>query len=409
MLLCLATGINAQAVKTGSRSGDWPQWGGPSRDFTSPSTGLASTWPEGGPRRLWSRELGDGYSAIAAEGGRLYTMYRRGENEVAVALDATTGKTVWEYAYAAPFTKDYDMSNGPGPHATPLVVGDLVFTSGATSRLYALDKRTGRPVWSRDLIREFNGTIRPNGYSCSPLAYRDLVIMQVGGKGSALLALRQKDGSEVWRQGDYRNSTSSPIIINLDGEEQLVAFLYGEVVGLRPASGEVLWSHAHETDYGLNTSTPVWGAENLLFLSSGYNGGSRVLRLTKQEGKTLVEEVWFHRLMRVHFGNCIRIGDRVYGSSGDFGPAPLTAIDIRTGRIAWRDRSLGRASILYADGRFILLDEDGHLALAQPTPTGLQIQARTQLLSRVAWTAPTLVGKTLYVRDRRQILALDLG
>jgi outer membrane protein assembly factor BamB len=403
LLIVLAFGGSAGAQS------DWPQWGGPRRDFTVAVTGLAGKWPEGGPRQLWRRPLGDGYSAIAVEGNRLYTMYRRGDDEVAIALDATTGKTIWEYSYTAPFTKDYDMSNGPGPHATPLVVGDLVFTSGATSKLHALNKRTGRLVWSHDLIKEFNGTIRPNGYSCSPLAYQDLILMQVGGAGSALVALRQSDGTVVWRKGDFKNSTSSPIIINVDGEEQLVAFMYGEIIGVRPATGDLLWSHPHETDFGLNTSMPIWGPDNLLFVSSGYNGGSRVIKLSRKDGKTVVEEQWFHRLMRVHFGNCIRVGDRIYGSSGDFGPAPLTAVDIKTGKIVWRDRSLGRASLIYADNHFILLDEDGQLALATPTQTGLEIQSKVQLLSKVAWTVPTLAGRTLYIRDRGQILALALG
>lgn len=392
-----------------AQSNDWPQWGGPRRDFTVPGVKIAGAWPEGGPKRLWSRALGDGYSAIVAEGDRLYTMYRRGDEEVAVALDAASGKTLWEYAYAAPFTRDYDMSNGPGPHATPLIAGDLIFTAGATSRLHAIEKRTGRPVWSRDLVRDFSGTLRPNGYSSSPLAYRDLVIVQVGGEGSAVVALRQRDGAIAWRKGSFRNSTSSPILIDVDGEEQIVAFLYGEVVGLSPQSGELLWSHAHVTDYGLNTSTPVWGADNLLFISSGYNGGSRVLKLERRAGRTEVKEVWFHRLMRVHFGNCVRVGDIVYGSSGDFGPAPFTAVDIRTGKIVWRDRSIARASFIYADGRFIILDEDGRLALATPTPTGLQIHSKVELLARVAWTGPTLAGRRLYIRDRKQILALDLG
>jgi outer membrane protein assembly factor BamB len=185
--------------------------------------------------------------------------------------------------------------------------------------------------------------------------------------------------------------------------------MYGEIIGVRPATGDLLWSHPHETDFGLNTSMPIWGPDNLLFVSSGYNGGSRVVKLTRKDGKTIVEEQWFHRLMRVHFGNCIRVGDRIYGSSGDFGPAPLTAVDIKTGKIVWRDRSLGRASLIYADNHFILLDEDGQLALATPTQTGLEIQSKVQLLSKVAWTVPTLAGRTLYIRDRGQILALALG
>jgi outer membrane protein assembly factor BamB len=336
-------------------------------------------------------------------------MYRQGEREVIIALDATTGKTLWEHGYEAPFSKEYDMSNGPGPHSTPLIAGDYIFAAGATGKLHCLRKQDGKPVWSHDLINVFKGTLRVNGYSCSPLAYKDTVIMMVGGKGAALIAFNQKDGSVVWKKHDFQNSTSSPIIINVDGQDQLVAFMYSEIVGIEPGGGDLLWSHRHPTDYGLNTSTPVWGDDNLLFVSSGYNGGSRVLKLSKKDGVTSLEEVWAHRLMRVHFGNCIRVGDFVYGSSGDFGPAPFTAINIKTGRIAWRDRSITRASFIFADGRFIVLDEDGHLTLAVPTPEGLKIQARTELLTKVSWTVPTLAGKTLYIRDRGKIMALDLG
>jgi hypothetical protein len=153
---------------------------------------------------------------------------------------------------------------------------------------------------------------------------------------------------------------------------------------------------------------PVWGEDNLLFTSSGYDGGSRVVKLTKNGSKTSVEPVWANKLMRIHFGNAIRIGDYVYASSGDFGPAPFTAVDIRTGQVIWRNRGVGRATGVLADQRFILLDEDGNLALATPTPEGLTINSKIQLLTNSAWTVPSLAGTTLYVRDRKTLMALDL-
>jgi hypothetical protein len=112
--------------------------------------------------------------------------------------------------------------------------------------------------------------------------------------------------------------------------------------------------------------------------------------------------------MRVHFGTCIRVGDYVYGSSGDFGPAPFTAVNVKTGRIAWRDRSFTRASFVFADGRFIILDEDGHLLLASLTPEGLKVHSRVELLTSLSWTPPTLAGAMLYVRDRKNLMAFDL-
>lgn len=401
-LLCVRGGT------TLAQSADWSQWGGPNRNFKSPATGLATSWPSTGPRKLWSRELGEGFSSISVEGGKLFTMYRKGEQELVVALDAATGKTLWEYCYDASFSKEYDMSNGPGPHATPLITGDLVFAAGATGKLHCLNKQTGKPVWSHDLIKEFNATLRVNGYSCSPIAYKNTVVMMVGGQGHALIAFNQKDGAIAWKKNDYKNSTSSPIIINVDGQNQLVAFMFGEIIGIDPDNGDLLWSHPHETDFGLNTSTPVWGNDNLLFVSSGYNGGSRVLKLSRANGKTSVEELWSHRLMRVHFGTCIRIGDYVYGSSGDFGPAPFTAVNVKTGKIASRDRSFTRANFVFADGHFIILDEDGYLTLAAPTPEGIKVNSKVELLHSLSWTPPTIAGTTLYIRDRKNVMALDL-
>ena len=149
-MLCSLVLASTTAVIAQSK--DWSQWGGPQRNFKSSITGLATTWPAAGPRRLWERELGDGFSAIAAEDGKLFTMYRKGEQEVVVALDAASGKTLWEYGYAAPFWKQQDMSNGPGPHAMPLVLGGFVFTTGATGKLHCLNKKTGQTVWSHDLF-----------------------------------------------------------------------------------------------------------------------------------------------------------------------------------------------------------------------------------------------------------------
>jgi len=387
---------------------DWPQWGGPRRDFTAAAATLAETWPEAGPRRIWQRPLGDGYSAISVVASRLFTMYRRGDEDVVVALDAATGATVWEQADAAPFSAEYDMSHGPGPHATPLVSGGRVFAAGATGVLSALDQASGRLLWRHDLVREFGVAPRPNGYACSPLAFGDTVIVFVGGTDHAVVAFRQHDGSVAWHSGDFRNSASSPLLIDVDGEPQLVAFLYEEVAGLDPRDGRLLWRQPHVTEFGLNVSLPLWGDDGLLFISAAYGGGSRVLRVTRVGDHTGVEELWHSRLMRIHFGNALRLGDFVIASSGDFGPAPLTAIDVHTGQVLWRNRSLARASLLRAGERVILLDEDGQLALASATRAGLELHTRTQLFDGLSWTVPTLDGAVLYARDRKSIVALDL-
>lgn len=387
---------------------DWLQWGGPNRDFTSSAKGLAARWPETGPRQLWSRPLGAGHSAVIANGNTLYTMYSQGEQEFVIALAADTGKTIWEHKYESPHA-GLDYEYGAGPHSTPLVIGDLLYTVGSRGQVFALDKKTGKVAWSHDLWKEYDGTKMGRGYSCSPLAYKNTVILTLGGAGQTLIAFNQKDGSVAWKNATLDMSPSSPILINVDGQDQLIAFLGKVVAGIDPNNGNLLWSHPHVTEWGLNISMPVWGSDNLLFISSAYSGGSRVLRLKQQGGKTTAEELWFHRRMRVHHGTIVRIGDYVYGSSGDFGPAFFAAVNVKTGEMPYQDRTFPKTNFVLADGKFIILDEDGNLALATASPTELKVISKVSVLKNLAWTVPTLVGTKLYLRDRRTITALDLS
>jgi len=186
-------------------------------------------------------------------------------------------------------------------------------------------------------------------------------------------------------------------------------FLGKVVAGLDPNNGNLLWSHPHVTEWGLNITMPVWGDDNLLFISSAYSGGSRVLKLTQKDGKTTAEELWFHKQLRIHHGTAILVGDHVYGSSGDFGPAFFAAVNVKTGDVLYRDRSFPKTTFVLADGKFIILDEDGNLALATASPVGLKVISKASIMKNLAWTVPTLVGTKLYLRDRRTIAALDLG
>ena len=399
-LLCFCVETQAQA--------EWPQWGGPSRDFVSKSKGLAASWTATGPRRLWSRPLGQGHSSILVDGDTLYTMYSQGEQETVIALAAGTGKTVWEHKYDAP-TAGIDYEYGLGPHATPLLVGDLLYTVGSVGKLHALDKKTGKVVWTVDLYKDLGGRKMGRGYSCSPLAYKNTIILTLGGEGQTLVALNQKDGKVAWKNQTLDLSPASPIIINVNGQDQMVAFMGKVIAGIDPNNGELLWSHPHVTDWGLNISTPVWGSDNLLFLSSAYSGGSRVLKLTRSQGKTTATELWFNNRLRVHHSTAIRIGDYVYASSGDFGPAFFAAVNVKTGEVAFQDRSFPKSNFIYADGKLIILDEDGNLALATVSPAGLKVISKVSLMKNLAWTVPTLVGTKLYVRDRQTIAAVDLS
>jgi outer membrane protein assembly factor BamB len=420
--LVLAAAVAAALVAVGPAGGattaDWLQWGGPGRNFMPETTGLASSWPSGGPRRLWSRALGEGHSAILAEGARIYTMYRpigtssaggRSQQEVVAALDAATGKTVWEFAYSSP-TSGLDFSQGAGPHSTPLIAGNRIWATSTRKELFALDKANGARVWSHDFMKEYGASSPGRGYACSPILYNGTIIVSVGGRGQAMAAFNRETGALVWKAGDFEESPASPLLIDVDGQPQLVVFAGDRVAGVDPDSGRVLWHVPHKTDWGLNISTPSWSpADHVLFVSSAYGTGSRAIELRQAAGTTMVAEKWFSNRMRVHIGTIIRLGDYAYASSGDFGPSFLSAVDLKTGRIVWQDRSFSRAQLLYADGKLIILDEDGNLGLATISPQGLNVLSRAQVLSNIAWTPPTLAGTTLYVRDRKNIAAFNLG
>ena len=297
----LTVGLCALSSAPAARqsSADWPQWGGPGRNFVSTSTGLASTWPANGPRRLWSRALGEGHSAITVEGGRLFTMYRplgllamvrRSQEEVVTAIDAAAGKTIWEYKFTSP-TDGVNFSEGAGPHSTPLVTADRVFAVGSRKELMALNKANGQLVWSHDMIKEYAAGSPDRGYAPSPVLHGEMVIVPMGGPGQVLAAFNAKTGALAWKAGDFEFSPASPVIIDVDGQKQVLYFAGNAVAGFDPATGRTLWSHPHKTDWGLNISTPIWSpSDHLLFISSAYGTGSRVLELRQAGGKTTATE-----------------------------------------------------------------------------------------------------------------------
>ena len=405
--LALALVLPAGAGKPAEQA-SWTRWGGPDQEFRTAGQALGEAWPEPGPKKLWSRELGDGYSAILVEDGRLYTMDRHDDKERVICLDAATGKTVWEHAYTSAPGEGHVHQFGDGPRSTPLISGDTIYAIGISGTLHALDKATGKVRWSQELWSGLGGNFLEHDYASSPIDHKDTILALVGGEGHAVVALAKKDGKVRWKSGDFKNSYSSPRILELGGRAQLVTFMADEVVGLDPDSGDVLWTYPHQNQWGQNISMPIRVDDRRVFISSP-QAGAKCLDLTP-DGKTFkVAEVWSTRKIQFYHVNTVREGDWLYGSTGTMAPTFMAALNLQTGEIAWRKRGYGKANCVSAGGRLIILDEDGMLYLTTASPQDLVLHAKTELLSKVAWTVPTIVGRTLYVRDKTQILAVDLG
>ena len=386
----------------------WSQWGGPTGDFKAPAKGIAASWPESGPETLWSRDLGEGNSAILLDAGRLYTMYREGPREIVVCLDASSGETLWEYGYEQATRKEHISAYGNGPSSTPVISGGMLFTIGVAGKMHALNKMDGTVNWSRDLWGEnFTGKVQIHGYSSSPLAYGDVVIVPVGGEQAALVAFDQKDGAIKWKAQDFNNSYSSPRLMELAGEEQIVVFMAEELIGVDPINGKLRWRYPHVNQWNHNITVPEVSGDTI-FLSSP-QAGARGIRISDHEGEMQVEELWSTRRIQFYHGSSVREGDWVYGSTGTVALNFMAAVNIHTGEIGWRQRGFARANCVEADGKVLVLDEDGMLHLTSVTPEKLTVHGSIQLMTGTAWTVPTIVGKILYARNNKKILAVNLG
>jgi outer membrane protein assembly factor BamB len=336
-------------------------------------------------------------------------MYGKPREEVVLAANAETGTTLWEHATPMTFQSDApEMGNGP--YSTPLIAGDRLFTTGVAGRLQCLDKKTGKLLWTQQLWQDHQGTRLMYGYASSPIAFRETVIVPVGAPGKALMAFQQADGKVAWSKLDFGNVYSSPLLIDVSGLEQLAVLMDGAIFAVNPHNGDLQWQVPFKADYSIAVATPVFGPDNLLFVSAEYGGGAKVVELQRSGQQTKATELWSSSRLRLHHGNAIRVGDAIYFSSGGKGSqAILSAVDARSGKIHWQERSIEKATFVWADQKLITLDQNGSLMIAHPSPQGFQIAAKADLLTRLSWTPPVLVGTRLYIRDRRSMMAVDLG
>jgi outer membrane protein assembly factor BamB len=338
-------------------------------------------------------------------------MYRRdaaawqiftSDQEIVVALDARTGRTKWEFAYDVRFRSD----QGSGPHVMPQVSGDLVFTVGATGKLHALRAATGKLVWKRDLAGEFGAATRLFGYSSHPLLYRDRLIVVSGGKGKAVAALDQESGRLLWAGHTFRSAFSSPILVKAGGQDQVIVLGAQQICAIDPSTGNTLWVQSLGTDPGTAfAATPLWDRETRT-LAFSHHGGTTALRIGAAGSQFRVERLWASSKVRSVFSNLLLTGGMIYMARGSYGPGFLTSADIKTDEQRWSARGFPNANFIQADGKLIILDEDGWLVLARPKPDGsLEILSKAHVVSHNAWTIPTLAGSALYLRDRKIITA----
>jgi len=377
---------------------DWPQWRGPNRDGTSAETGLMQSWPQGGPPVVWKISgLGEGYSSLAIAGGKIYTQGQRGRQEFVLALDVKTGKKLWE----TPTSHDYRNDRGDGPRGTPTIDGDRLYAMTGDGVLACLDAATGKMLWSQNVAQKYGGEIPNWGFSESPLVDGGRLIVMPGGRGASIVSLSKSDGSLQWKAGSDRAGYSSAIVANVGGVRQVIALSAESALGVEEDNGELLWRYTKVSNRTANIATPIY-RDGEAFLSSAYGTGGALLKL----GPKTMSEVYFSGDMKNHYSTSVLVGDYLYG----YNDSILTAMQFSSGKVAWKNRSVGKGSVIYADKRLYLLSEDGVAGLAEPSADSYKEISRFTIAhgSLPTWSPPVIANGTLYLRDQDNLTGYDI-
>ena len=396
MILCLL------AEAAGQLTSDWPQWRGPNRDGISKETGLLKQWPTEGPPLAWKvAGAGRGFSSLSVANNRLFTMGLRGDKEYVMAFEQSTGKEAW----ATPLGSGFRNDRGDGPRGTPTVDGEKLYALGGNGDLSCLETRTGGSVWNINVLQKFGGSNINWGISESPLVVGDKVLVNAGGPGASIVALNKKDGALLWKSQSDRAGYSSAIPITVDGTTQIVFFTATRALGLDLQDGRLLWEYARASNRVANIATPVARA-NRVFVSSDYGTGGGLVEIKARGREVTAQEIYFTKEMRNHHSSSILIGDHLYGFSSGI----LTAMRFDTGQVAWRDRSVGKGSLAYADGHLYCLSENGVVGLVEASPEGYREKGRFSIPqdSLSTWAHPVIAGGRLYLRDQGTIYAFDI-
>jgi len=392
----------------------WAQFLGPHRDGISRETGLNTDWNARKPKLLWSAPLGNGFSSVSLVGDRLYTMAKREQRDVVVCLDQGSGKEIWAQD-GAPTFQDVQRQ-GAGPRSTPTYHQGKLYCLMPRGDLLCLSAADGKELWRTNMYqvsgaKEPFGEFRYFGISISPLIEEDQVIVQPGGdKDNSVIALHRETGKLLWGAGKDPIAYGSPIAITAAGRRQIIAVTALGFIGIDAARHTVLWRCEMINNFKVNCATPLWH-DDVLFVSSGYQGACAGLKFAAKGDKVVMTEQWRNKNLLNEFNTSVVWKGHIYGCHGDRGPVFLRCLDLATGQIRWDARSkIGHCSYLAVDDHLVLAGERGTIQLIEANPEKLVEKGEiVGPLVYKAWSQPALLNKRLYLRDEKQLICLDVG
>jgi outer membrane protein assembly factor BamB len=393
MLVGVALG---DRVSGQGRGADWPQWRGPNRDGAVASWTEPKAWPDALISK-WKVPIGIGYASPIVVGDRVFMFTRVGTEEVMQALDANSGKQMWQSKYDAPFKMSPAANrHGDGPKSTPTFAAGKIYSLGMGGVVTAWDAATGRQVWQTPPSSP--GPLY--GTSMSPLVDRGLVIVHVGGHNKgALTAFDAVTGAAKWKWEGDGPAYNSPIAVDIAGTRQIVTFTQDHLIGVNAATGALLWNRPYKTQSTQNTITPIV-YQNMLIVSGLNNPVVAFRVIAGQDKGWTTDDVWSNPDVPLYMTNAVLLGDMLVGmthrNSGQF-----FALDAKTGKTLWTSdpRQATNVAIVRAGNTIFALKDDAELLVLSNSQTAFEPVKKYTVASSATWAQPTISGNRIYVKD----------
>ncbi len=408
---------------------DWPQWRGPDRSGISQEKGLLKSWPEKGPRLVWSiKNAGLGFSSFAVVGGKAYTLGSRDKDEIVLALDAKTGSELWIAKIGPIYNFDGNVW-GEGPRSTPTIDGQYLYALGGQGELVCVDiAANGKEVWRKNLIKDLDGEMMTEwGYSESPLVDGDKLICTPGGAKGTVAALDKKTGNVLWRSTEQSNKApySSPVVTDIHGVRQYIQTSFiddndgGVISGFSPKDGKVLWSTSlFKGQSYLIAPTPVVQGDLV------YDTNEKSCQLYQVSAEMQVKPLYSkaaQKNVKNGHGGVVLVNGHIFGHTA---PSAWICQDFKTGKQVWLERNAFNCksgSIASADGLLYLYSDEGEVGLVEPSTEEFKLISSFKIPERSeypanrktskdsgVWSHPVIADGHLFLRDAELIFCYDI-
>ncbi len=387
---------------------DWSQWRGPTRDGHASMFQVPAAWPEA-PRQVWKVEVGEGHASPVVSGGRIYLMARQEEDEVAMALDLASGKTLWTERFPTPYTMHQAATkHGKGPKATPIVAEGVVCFLGVDARFSCHQAETGKVLWTRDFSDRSGPEETFCGSAFSPLVEKGVVFVHLGDdRAGRLFAADLRTGEEKWGWEGQGPGYASPLMIEIEGRRQLVTLAATDLLGFDPATGEKLWHRPYPDKWKENIVTPLVIGKRIVI--SDFENGTLSLWPKKTAEGWVVEDHWHNKELTQRMASPVTDGKTIYGFS-DRRKGQLFALDAATGKVLWKSAGRGgRNAVLALAGDWLLVSTtEAELKVIRRQDQSLNIVKRYEIAPSPVWAQPAWLADGLLVKDLRHLTRLVL-